>query len=96
MNYKVTLKGGDLWIRPPIRAEDGEESMVLLVDPKYGDVVGIKDKKGALIALYDELQVNDRLKDGDTFTLRGETKPFAVVEGVDVVPLGWTHNEEDQ
>ena len=86
MNYKVTPSKGSLWIRPPIRVEDEDESMVLLVDPKYGDVIDIRNKKGVLIALYDELQVNDILKDGDTFTLHGKTRPFAVVDGVDVVP----------
>jgi len=86
MNYSVTLRKGDLRIRPPIRVEDKDESTVLLVDPKYGDVISIQDKRGALVALYDELQVNDRLRDGDTFTLHSEAKPFAMISGVDVIP----------
>ncbi len=89
MNYKVSIEDGGLRVSPPLREEDRGSSLVLLVDSKYGDVLHIVDRKGALLALYDELQVNGKLKQGDTFTLRGSKEPFARVEGFHVVPVGW-------
>jgi hypothetical protein len=88
-NYTVMIdkNEGLLRIAPPIGYYDGMEiNFVLLLSP-YGDVMSVITEKDALLALYDEYQTNENIKEGDTFTFRGESEPFARAESVHIVPL---------
>lgn len=91
MNYTVQIEAdGVLSINPPIGKIDGEPitTVFLIKEVGFGkEVLAIRTKKDAIVALYDEYQTSDVLKDGDTFTLKGEEQPFAYASGVHILPM---------
>lgn len=87
MDYTVWINtDGTLGINPPIDEYDGMKIDIVIGINRYGEVTSIETRKDALLALYDEYQTNENIKDGDTFTFRGESKPFAMASGIHVLP----------
>ncbi len=88
-NYTIMIdrNEGFLRIAPPIGHYDGKDINIILLLSPYGDVMSLITEKDALLALYDEYQTNEVIKEGDTFTFRGESEPFALAEGVHIIPL---------
>lgn len=90
MNYDIIVKGkgsDSLYYLKGLKNMWGDEDSILIYRYDSGDVdTNLKgDMKKIIGALYDELQTNDNLKDGDTFTYRG--KVIARADGIHVVPV---------
>ncbi len=89
MNYTIVATTGPLlYTDPPMKDyKTGEVIPNLIYVNKYDEPTDIENEYHALMALYDGHQTNNIFHDGDTFTMKGKTKPFAEVKGVDVIPL---------
>ena len=79
--------GGDLRISPPLTDSFGQLDTILYVASTSDDIRPVRTKMEAIKALYDQYQTSAEMSDGDTFTWRGESRPFARAEGVHIVPI---------
>ena len=84
--YKISLKCGSLHINLPDNCTSDDTHTILCTYSQHGEPIFPKTwGKDAYGALYDLLQVDDRLNDGDEFTYRGRV--VARVEGFHVVEV---------
>jgi hypothetical protein len=102
-NFTVWSDDGMVMVKPPIWNSDIEglksdlnpgewlheptkESMVIPQNVN-GEVISAETKDEILVALYDAYQTSDVLKPGDTFTMKGESEPFAKCTDIHVLPV---------
>jgi len=85
MNYELVKENGSYYIKG-LKTWLGETNTLLLIRHPEGDVDTIgRNGKAMHCALYDEFQTCNDLKDGDTFSIRGEV--VYRCEGVHVVKV---------
>lgn len=84
--YNVRQFGCELALTPPIYDKDGNIDRPILISG-FGEPIDISNRADAVKALYDFHQTRDYLKNGDVFHWNHESKPFAKVQGIHVLPL---------
>jgi len=89
VNYKVWVNPKNdvfLQISPALRDEFSGDKMNELIYTNGIEALSIATKRDALRVLYDTYQGDSGLKEGDTFTFKGDKRPFAVARGVHIIP----------